>query len=107
MPQEVSISYQAVKSKVYKLIDAMVEGEKTEADVQESMRRWWALIHPADRAVAQKYLLTVLEKSYAGLGAMSLDQAPFRPFKALREVDSGKIHKLQPRSERAQASGAV
>jgi hypothetical protein len=107
MPQEVSISYQAVKSKVYKLIDAMVEGEKTEADVQESMRRWWALIHPADRAVAQKYLLTVLEKSYAGLGAMSLDQTPFRPFKPPRDVDSGKLHKLQPRSERAQASGAV
>ena len=28
MPQEVSISYQAVKSKVYKLVDAMVEGDK-------------------------------------------------------------------------------
>jgi hypothetical protein len=27
MPQEVSISYQAVKSKVYKLVDAMVEGD--------------------------------------------------------------------------------
>ena len=36
MPQEVSVSYQAVKSKVYKLIDAAVEGEKTEAQVQES-----------------------------------------------------------------------
>ena len=107
MPQEVSISYQAVKSKVYKLIDAMVEGEKTEADVQESMRRWWALIHPSDRAVAQKYLLKVLEKSYVSLGAMSLGQAAFQPFKTAREADPPKLPKLQPRSERAQASGAV
>ena len=57
MPQEVSISYQAVKSKVYKLVDAMVEGDKNPVEVQESIRRWWKLIHPSDRAVAQKYLL--------------------------------------------------
>ena len=63
MPQEVSISYQAVKSKVYKLVDAMVEGDKNPVEVQESIRRWWNLIHPSDRAVAQKYLLMVLEKS--------------------------------------------
>jgi uncharacterized protein (DUF2252 family) len=110
MPQEISISYQAVKSKVYKLIDAMVEGEKTEAEVRESMRRWWALIHPSDRAVAQKYLLMVLEKSYLSLGAMSLGQGAFQPFKPARESDSGKLPKLakmHPRSERAQASGAV
>ena len=54
MPQEVSISYQAVKSKVYKLVDAMVEGDKNTVEVQESIRRWWNLIHPSDRAVAQK-----------------------------------------------------
>ena len=72
MPQEVSISYQAVKSKVYKLIDALVEGDKTEAEVQESMRRWWNLIHPADRPVAQKYLLMVVRKSNASLGAMTV-----------------------------------
>jgi hypothetical protein len=67
MPQEVSISYQAVKSKVYRLIDALVEGSKTESEVQESMRRWWKLIHPADRPVAQKYLLAVLARSHASL----------------------------------------
>jgi hypothetical protein len=33
MGQEVSISYQAVKSRVYRLIDALVEGAKTEEDV--------------------------------------------------------------------------
>lgn len=106
MPQEVSISYQAVKSKVYKLIDAMVEGEKTEAEVQESMRRWWALIHPADRPVAQKYLLLVLEKSYASLGSMAHGTPAFQPFK-IREAEPAKLPKLQPRTERAQASGAV
>jgi hypothetical protein len=70
MPQEVSVSYQAVKSKVYRLIDALVVGEKTEADVQESIRRWWDLIHPADRPIAQKYLLLVLERSSLALDAV-------------------------------------
>lgn len=71
MSQEVSVSFQAIKSKVYKLIDAAVEGEKTEAQVYESLQRWWRLVHPADRAVAQKYLLRVLERSQASLEAMS------------------------------------
>ena len=48
MPQEISVSYQAIKSKVYRLIDSLVVGEKSEAEVQESIHRWWALIHPAD-----------------------------------------------------------
>ena len=30
MPQEVSVSYQAIKSKVYRLIDTLVVGEKSE-----------------------------------------------------------------------------
>jgi hypothetical protein len=71
MPQEVSVSYQAVKSKVYKLIDAAVEGEKTDQQIRESLARWWKLIHPADRAVAQKYLLRVLEQSHISLNAMT------------------------------------
>ena len=70
MPQEISVSYQAIKSKVYRLIDALVVGEKNEAEVQESIRRWWALIHPADRPVAQKYLLMVLGRSVSALDAM-------------------------------------
>lgn len=70
MPQEVSVSYQAVKSKVYRLIDALVAGEKSQADVQESIRRWWGLIHPADRPIAQKYLQTVLGRSVSALDAI-------------------------------------
>ena len=70
MPQEISVSYQAIKSKVYRLIDALVVGEKSEADVQESIRRWWDLIHPADRPIAQKYLLAVLGHSSAALEAI-------------------------------------
>lgn len=71
MPQEISVSYQAVKSKVHKLMDAAVEGEKTSQQIMESMERWWKLIHPADRVVAQKYLLQVIEKSHASLSAMA------------------------------------
>jgi predicted LPLAT superfamily acyltransferase len=71
MSQEISVSYQAVKSKIYRLIDAAVEGEKTEAQVLESLERWWKLIHPADRAVAQKYLQRILERSHASLNAMT------------------------------------
>ena len=70
MPQEISVSYLAIKSKVYRLIDALVDGEKTEADVQESVRRWWDLIHPADRPVAKKYLLIVLGRSVSALDAI-------------------------------------
>ncbi len=70
MPQEISVSYQAIKSKVYRLIDALVVGEKTESEVQESIRRWWELIHPADRPIAQKYLLIILHRSSLALAAV-------------------------------------
>jgi hypothetical protein len=70
MPQEISVSYQAIKSKVYRLIDSLVVGEKTESEVQESIRRWWALIHPADRPIAQKYLMMVLGRSASALDCM-------------------------------------
>jgi hypothetical protein len=70
MGQEISVSYQAVKSKVYRLIDGLVEDAKTQDEVQESMKRWWKLVHPADRPIARKYLLTVLAKSNATLEAI-------------------------------------
>jgi hypothetical protein len=73
MPQEKSVSYQAIKSKVYRLIDALVVGQKSEAEVQESVRRWWSLIHPADRPIAQKYLLMILGRSNDALDAMGAE----------------------------------
>jgi hypothetical protein len=70
VPQEISVSYRAIKSRVYRLIDALVVGEKTGAEVQESIRRWWNLIRPADRPIAQKYLLIVLGRSMSALDAI-------------------------------------
>ena len=71
MGQEISVSYQAVKSKVYRLIDSLVEDAKNQDDVQESVKRWWKHIHPADRPIARKHLLSVLSKSSATLTAIS------------------------------------
>ena len=104
MPQEVSISYQAVKSKVYKLVDAMVEGDKNPVEVQESIRRWWKLIHPSDRAVAQKYLLMVLEKSNSTLGAIVLGLPDTREVKTVRNLD---IESISARSDRTAVSSPV
>ncbi|HXP16489.1 MAG TPA: hypothetical protein VN868_05270 [Terriglobales bacterium] len=104
MPQEVSISYQAVKSKVYKLVDAMVEGEKSPTEVQESIRRWWSLIHPCDRAVAQKYLLMVLEKSNSTLGAIILGLPDVKETKGVRTLAPESI---PARSDRAAVSNLV
>lgn len=70
MRQEISVSYLAIKCKVYRLIDALVAGEKTEEEIQESVRRWWDHIAPVDRPVAKKYLLTVLGRSVTALDAI-------------------------------------
>jgi hypothetical protein len=95
MPQEVSVSYQAVKSKVYRLIDALVVGEKTESEVQDSIRRWWDLIHPADRPIAQKYLLLVLERSTLALDAV--EEGLMEATGAPRPSESSKTLKLMGR----------
>ena len=104
MGQEVSISYQAVKSKVYRLIDALVEGSKTEGEVQESMKRWWKLIHPADRPVAQKYMLMVLAKSNASLGAISDGLFGSKDFVMVRDQEtvktpSPKMHRVASQTQ--------
>lgn len=72
MPQELSVSYQAVKTKVHRLLDAAVEGAKSEREIEECVARWWCMVQPADRAVAKKYLLTVLERSNATLKAIAM-----------------------------------
>jgi len=97
MPQEVSVSYQAIKSKVYRLIDALVVGEKTEAEVQESIRRWWDLIHPADRPIAQKYLLAVLERSCQALDAVEEGLIDVTHRETIRPSESAKALKLVDR----------
>src|SRR5215813_6416896 len=97
MGQEVSVSYQAVKSRVYRLIDSLVEGAKTEQEVQESMQRWWKLVHPADRPMAKKYLTAVLAKSNATLGAISDGMGEFKEFSGApeTEIDLSRSSKIR------------
>ena len=88
MGQEISVSYQAVKSKVYRLIDSLVEDDKTQGEVQESVKRWWKLVHPADRPIARKYLLSVLAKSNATLAAISDGLTELKDFESQHSGDN-------------------
>jgi len=96
MSQEISVSYQAIKSKVYRLIDAAVEGEKNEAQLQQSMQRWWKLVHPADRIVAQKYLLRVLARSHASLNVMTRAFLEVAEREAISPMADEKLAKQPP-----------
>lgn len=107
MGQEVSISYHAVKSRMYRLIDSLVEGAKNEQDVQDSVRRWWKLVHPADRPAAQKYLMAVLQKSNATLGAISDGLGQLKEVESRRQMQSQRLHKLPQMSSQTQFSGLV
>ena len=55
-------------------------------DVQESVKRWWKLVHPADRPIARKYLLTVLTKSNATLEAICEGLTDIKDFETHRET---------------------
>jgi hypothetical protein len=103
MGQEISVSYQAVKSKVYRLIDGLVEDAKTQDEVQESMKRWWKLVHPADRPIARKYLLTVLAKSNATLEAICEGLTDLKDFET---QNLPRLHSFpdEPASQRMKAS---
>jgi len=107
MGQEISVSYQAVKSKVYRLIDSLVEDAKNTGDVQESMKRWWKLIHPADRPIARKHLLSVLAKSNATLEAICDGLTDMKDFE-LHQMPSESLPRLHtmpdPSVQRMKAS---
>jgi hypothetical protein len=107
MGQEISVSYQAVKSKVYRLIDSLVEDAKSQDDVQESVKRWWKHIHPADRPIARKHLLTVLSKSNATLEAISGGLTDLQDFE-IHQIPTNGIARLHtmpgPNSDRMKAS---
>src|ERR1700719_2649409 len=107
MPQEVSVSYQAIKSKVYRLIDTLVVGEKSELEVQESIRRWWELIHPADRPIAQKYLLMVLGRSCQALDAIEEGLNDAVNDDACRPSESSQAFKLVERVVKSNSKTAV
>ncbi|MEY2411862.1 MAG: hypothetical protein QOD84_468 [Acidobacteriaceae bacterium] len=96
MNREVSISYQAVKTKVYRLIDALVEDAKSQGEIQESTQRWWKQIHPSDRPVARKYLISVLEKSHASLSAIKDGLNEFDDVQESMHLASKKLPKIQP-----------
>ena len=108
MGQEISVSHQAVKSKVYRLIDSLVEDAKNTGDVQESMKRWWKLIHPADRPIARKHLLSVLAKSNATLEAICdglTDLKDFEIHQVPSTVNLSRLHTLpEPLVQRMKAS---
>jgi len=106
MPQELSVSYQAVKTKVHRLMDAAVEGTKAESDIHTCIRRWWCLVQPADRAVARRYLLEVLEKSNATLKAISEELSELEGFTS-HERSSETLPDARLQSNSAAASSPI
>jgi hypothetical protein len=63
MGQHLSVSYNAVKRRVNRLIEHANHDGKTPDEARISFVRWWNLLHPIDRPVARKYLIAVLANS--------------------------------------------
>lgn len=80
MRQEVSVTYQAVKSRVTRLTESITEEGKTTKAVQDSLKRWWNSLHPNDRPVARKHLLAVLSESDAAIEAIREGTAELEGF---------------------------
>ena len=101
MGQDVSVSYQAVKSRVYRLIDSLAEDGKTTNDVKDSLKRWWNTLHPNDRPVARKYLIAVLAKSTAGIEAIQEGITGLKDFDAhpTSAFVLSRLHALKVNSE--------
>lgn len=97
MPQEISISQQAVKARIYKLIDAYVDGTKTEFEVQESIMRWWSLVHPQDREMARRYVLDLLKRANAGFAAISEGLTASKNFQEAPRQGDVKLKMPAPR----------
>lgn len=105
MGQDVSVSYQAVKSRVCRLIDSLAEDGKTPNDVKDSFKRWWNTLHPNDRPVARKYLIAVLTKSTAGIEAIQEGINDLKDFDAhptsvfvLSRLHALKVNSAAPQS---------
>ena len=97
MPQEISVSEQAVKSKVYRLVDALVTGEKSDGDVRDSIRRWWTGIHQADKPIAQKHLSLILERCNAAMEAIQDGMADATSSETVRiEMAARRLRMQEP-----------
>lgn len=89
-------------------IDSLVEDDKSRDDVQESVKRWWKHIHPADRPIARKHLLSVLSKSNATLAAITGGLNELQDFEVHAPVRTETVPRLHtmpaPTTERMKAS---
>jgi hypothetical protein len=64
-------TYLPPRDKVYRLVDDMVEGTRSESELLESVRRWWDSIPVSERNIVRRELLNVLAKSNATIEAIS------------------------------------
>ena len=108
MHQEVSVTYQAVKSRVSRLLNSISEEGNSAEHVKDSLKRWWNTLHPTDRPVARKHLLAVLAESDAAIDAIRdgiADLDDFGPHPTSPFVLS-RLHALKLATPASQARAA-